>query len=188
METSEATVSGTIFLHAKEWDLTKFGSEEKLNEALKSAPEILRQMHQHATVYPISRYPAAVYAAQYEFVIKQWGPEAFREAAAFCAQRDLSTIMKLFMRIGSPYYIAKRFPHSWSHYFNRGKFTILELTPKSLQGALEGTEVYGPGSCEGTYGWSRMALEYSGAKNLKIEHPECLFKGQPRCLFNYQWD
>jgi hypothetical protein len=45
-----------------------------------------------------------------------------------------------------------------------------------------------PSRCTSSIYWTGSALEYSGAKNLRVDHPECIFKGGSRCYFVYTWE
>ncbi len=171
----------------KIWDIQKVGSEEAFQKLLLPESAEIREIFQQPAILPMTKYPARIYCQMYEFTAKNFGAQAFQEAAAHTAFKDLNASMRFFMKIGSPAFVAKRFPQSWSHYFSAGTFSILKLTSNTMEAALDGAEVYGLGGCQGTIGWTRMALEYAGAKNLQIEHPECAVKGKSRCLLNYKW-
>jgi len=100
---------------------------------------------------------------------------------------DLGTVMKIFMKVGSPSFVASRFPSVWKNYFNQGGVRILKSIHHELEIVVEGAEAYRRAGCEGTLGWTAMALEYAGAKDLVAHHHECLFQGGGRCLFDYRW-
>lgn len=91
------------------------------------------------------------------------------------------------MKLGSPGLTVKGFPGAYKQYFSSGGVRILSSTSNSAEIELTGAEAYGQGVCSATLGWTRMALEYAGAKDIKTEHVECLFHKGKRCLIHYTW-
>lgn len=187
MPTEEATFKGLIIIGMKQWIMERYG-ERGLEAFYGKFPPEMRDKLKQGIILPISKLSADYYIKSYEATRELWGPNTFQECAGHVAFKDLSSVMKFFMKIGTPSLTASRFPSAWKHYFSQGAFTILESTSNQLTASLEDAEAYGRAGCEGTLGWTKMALEYAGAKQLKAEHHACRFKGQDsNCLFRYSW-
>lgn len=186
---SDAKVKGLIFLGARRWMTATYG-EDGFRSFLAKLSDEDRAPWTSGIILPVSWLPARAYVSMYEAQEALWGSgdgRHFQRAAAAVAFDDLSTVMKVFMKMGSPAFVAKRFPMAWDRYFDTGAFRLLEQGTNTLEASLEGARAYGEAGCAGTIGWSRQALEYAGAKGLHVEHPECAFAGGSRCLLRFSW-
>lgn len=185
------SVKGLIFKNTKTWLLKEYGNKG-LNDFVKSLPVEEQLFWIGPEISPVAWWPAQMFDHVYEIVNKLWGkkdPDVFKKGAAFVAFQDLSKIMKMFMKLGSPSTIAGRFPLVWRHYFDTGMVRIINKTTNSISIEIIGAAGYGLAGCTSAIGWTTMALEYSGAKNLKVEHPRCIFNdGHSTCLVQYAWD
>jgi len=180
-----ATVKGPIFIGARKWILENMKSG--WDNILAAMPEADQPFWKTFNILPISQVPAVHYSNMYNAFLKLWDEETFQTCAGAVALDDLGTFMRFFMRIGSPGMTFSHFPKAYRQYFNIGEFKILSQDAEAGEAELAGADVYGQGGCSGTLGWTRRALEYSGAKQLKVWHPECRFKGQNRCLLKFTW-
>ncbi len=184
-----AKVKGTIIKGAKDIILDKFGEKGYKDFLEKTPPEDLPTW-EAKQIIAVSLIPAAVYRNMSTTFESVWGDregKLFQEIAGKVAIRDLGSFMKFFMKVGTPSFVAQRFPTIWKQYFTAGEYKIIHSTPNSLEAVLEGTKEYGIGGCYGTLGWTRAALEYAGAKSCHIDHSECLFENQSACRFIYEW-
>ena len=185
----ESQVKGLIFQGARRWMLRRYG-EAGLESFIAKLPEPDRALWTSDIILPMSWLPASAYTSMYEAQESLWGTgdgQLFQEAAAAVAFDDLSSVMKLFMKLGSPSFIAKRFPTVWDRYFSGGRYRVITLGSNELVAEVEDARAYGEAGCHGTMGWTRQALTYSGAKSLRIEHTECVFAGAARCVFRCAW-
>lgn len=185
-----AAVKGLIFRGARTW-IIKTRGEAGFEEFLGALPEEDRALWTESIILPVSWMPARLYHSMYDAEEALWGTgdgRIFQAAAASVAFDDLSTVMKIMMKLGSPGMVAKRFPEVWNRYFDTGTFTNLSNERGKLEVSLdEATQVYGKAGCQGTIGWMGEALRYAGASDLRVDHRECAFSGAPRCVFRCSW-
>jgi hypothetical protein len=184
---SNATFKGLIILGAKKW-FAENKSPEEFETFVKAFPENEREYWTKAKVMPISKIPASMYVNLYKIICTMWSDELFQKIGGAVALNDLGTILRIFIKIGTPSFTAKSFPNSYKQYFNVGEFKTISMTSNSAEFELIGAEPYGQAGCSGILGWSRMALEYAGAKQLTIDHSECLNRGKKHCVFKYAWE
>ena len=186
----QATVKGLIFLGGLDYLLKTYG-EEKYQQYVSYMPEEAQQKIKSKQILPISQLPASWYIGLMDAYIKIWGEkegiDAFQKGAAAVAFKDLGTVMKFFMKIGSPSITGSKFPTSYSRYFSHGKITITAHSSTSLNLRLEDAKDYGRAGCLGSLGWMKEALSYSGARDLIARHDECVFAGKPACTFSFKW-
>lgn len=185
----EPQVKGLIFQGARRWMMRRYG-EAGLESFVARLPAPHRALWTSGIILPMSWLPASAYVSLYEAQESLWGTgdgRLFQEAAAAVAFDDLSSIMKLFMKLGSPSFVAKRFPTVWDRYFSGGRYRVITLESNEHVAEVEDARAYGEAGCHGTAGWTRQALTYSGAKALHVDHTECVFRGHARCLFRFSW-
>ncbi len=184
-----ATVKGLIINGVKDFMLEKYG-EQGFKNFLKKTPQEDLPVWTEKRVIATSKIPASVYKNMFDSFECLWGSgdgKKFQAAAAYVAFQDLGSVMKFFMKVGSPSFVAQRFPSVWKQYFSAGEVKIIQLKTNFAEMLLEGASEYGRAGCLGTLGWTRAALEYAGAKNLHIDHSECLFQGRSACRFIFKW-
>ncbi|MFA5260563.1 MAG: hypothetical protein WC450_04980 [Candidatus Omnitrophota bacterium] len=190
MDTPPATVKGLIINGIIRFLKEKYG-EAGVHKFLDKTPEEDRQGWTGQQILAVSWVPAVIYKNAYGTMESIWGNgdgKIFEECAGVVAFYDLNTTMKFFMKIGSPGFVAQRFPSVWKKYFSAGVAKILHITGHQMEIVLEGAEEYGAAGCAGTLGWTRAALEFAGAKNLKLIQKQCIRNGAPRCHYFYSWE
>ncbi|NTV51584.1 MAG: hypothetical protein HGA76_01020 [Candidatus Firestonebacteria bacterium] len=190
VDKTQASIRAVAFLGAKKWIMTKYG-EKIYKEFLSKYPD-LAVVIERKGLLPVSWLPMKDFNVLANAIIEffgQGGTANFQEMCKWVAGDALSTTLKVFMKLGTPSFIATAFPGTFAHYFTIGKWTNLLIQSKRVEGELrEDSKDNGPARCMATMAWARGALEYSGAKNLIQLHPECIFKGGSRCYFVYTWD
>ena len=190
MDTPQATVKGLVVNGIIRFLQEKYGNDGVQKFLDKTPPED-RKVWTEQQILAISRVPAVIYKNAYATMEALWGTgdgKIFEEGAGVVAFYDLNTAMKIFMKIGSPAFVAQRFPSIWKQYFNVGTVRVILLETQKLEMVLEGAEEYGAAGCAGALGWTRAALEYAGAKNLRLTHKECTRQGGTRCHYVYAWE
>ncbi len=186
METG-ATVKGLVFIGAKKW-LHENKSAAEFEAFVKTFPESEKEYWLKEKLMPISKVPASAYVNTYKAICAQWDDATFQKVAATVAFNDLGTFMRIFIKLGTPAFTANSLPGAYKQYFSVGEFKVIQVSSHSAEFELSGAEAYGQAGCSGTLGWTRMALEYAGAKNLKADHSECKNQGKKKCVFKYTWE
>lgn len=182
-----AAVKGLIFQGARVW-LLKTHGEAGLEKFLSALPPEDRKLWEDSLILPISWLPARLYRSMFEVEQKIWGNGEFARAAASVALNDLSTVLKVMMKLSSVSTVANRLPSFWGHYFDTGSLTLVSNEPGKVTIAFDvAAQVYGEAGCQGAIGWVGAALQYAGAKNLQVEHPECAFKNASKCVLHYKF-
>jgi len=182
-----ATVKGLIFIGVKKWFAENKPTED-FERFIKTFPENERDFWTKSTVMPISKVPASLYINTYKAFCTLWSEALFQTVAATVAFNDLGTFMRIFIKLGTPAFTANSLSGAFKQYFNVGEFKIVSVTSHAAEFELIGAEAYGEAGCSGTLGWTRMALEYAGAKHLVADHSDCRYHGRGRCVFRYKWE
>jgi hypothetical protein len=114
------------------------------------------------------------------------------EIARFVADRDLNSLYKALLRMGSPSFVLQRSDALWRRYFDVGDFGYHEVDRHEYRLTLEapadpesGPDVW---TCnEGVSNWLTHALHLTGAKQGKVTHVRCRFAGASRCEYQARW-
>ena len=113
-----------------------------------------------------------------------------RKIAAHIADKDLNTVYKMILRLGSPEFLLRRTDSLWSRYFDSGKLTFEEVGPKRFKLFLNAPATPGapdrltcdPGVCA----WIEMGMKNTGVEGV-VKHLECRFTNGSRCEYAVTW-
>lgn len=113
-----------------------------------------------------------------------------RKVAGYIADRDLNSVYKMILRLGSPEFLLRRTDSLWSRYFDSGRFTHQELEPHRFKLMLDAPSgantpdrlTCGPGVCS----WIEMGMKHTGVEG-RVQHVECRFDNGNRCEYVATW-
>lgn len=114
--------------------------------------------------------------------------------ALFCGhlgERELTTLVKLVLKMGSPEFMLKRTGFLWSRYFSTGKFGAAQQEPSYwrlwLEAPADIEQTAGPLTCaNGPAPWLERGLGLAGVEGT-VRHLRCRYRGAPRCEFEARW-
>jgi hypothetical protein len=113
-----------------------------------------------------------------------------RKVASYIADRDLNSVYKMILRLGSPEFLLRRTDSLWSRYFDSGRFTHQEIGPKRFKLSLEAPSTgdtpdrltCGPG----VSAWIEMGMKNTGVDG-RVQHVDCRFTNGARCEYLATW-
>lgn len=138
-----------------------------------------------------TRIPAVLFDRLYLAITSLWGkgqPDHFANFIGEAAERNIHGFLKFLILFNNPTIMAHSVPRLFKYYFDTGTVTMLALKKKYVEFKLVGAEPYGEGLCHGIISWGKKGLTMTGAKNIKVNHQECLHKGRPVCIFKVWWE
>ena len=124
------TVRGAIMAGLLEW-LQRRGD---LEAVVAQLPESLHPHYEVRAIVSTSRVPARALDELGDEMIRRFGLELFQQSVAQIAEADLGRTMTFLMKLGSPGFVAKRFPRIWRHYFSHGTYEIVSLGKDGEEG------------------------------------------------------
>ena len=164
----------------------KFGAE-KYAEIVKTLPTqdqaALRIVLPHHWV-PVQAMLDLVHAAA-----KATGQDARKlafELGQFSAEDGLTTIYKLFFKVGSPEFILGRAAKVWRNFYDVSEMTLHHSVPGHVTVRISGFPIKDDVFCERIRGWLHKATLMMGYQP-EIAHPMCTFKGDPYCEYAIDW-
>ncbi len=182
---------GSILVHLREYANTSYGQGAWADMMGRATPEdraILGGIVIAGGWYPVGVWNRALGAllAQHTVAIDN----EMRKVASYIADRDLNSVYKMILRLGSPEFLLRRTDSLWSRYFDSGRFTHQELGPKKFKLLLEAPHTgdtpdrltCGPG----VSAWIEMGMKNTGVEG-RVQHVSCRFENKERCEYIATW-
>lgn len=110
-----------------------------------------------------------------------------REVGAYEAQRDFNRVLRVLMRIASPLQMFRTHARLWSHFQASGSWTMLPLTGGGMRATLDGWAV-DDALCAELTGYLGKLIEFTGGRQVSVDHKECRARRAPACVFEFWWD
>jgi hypothetical protein len=95
----------------------------------------------------------------------------------------LTTVYKIFFKVGSPGFIISRAARVFASYYDTGDLKVVESEAGRAVIELTALEGGAPQFCERIYGWMQRTLERAGTKGLRLAHTACVHRGDAACRF-----
>ena len=183
---------GLLFNHLERWAVAEHG-QEAWDSALAGSGAREREMFDRI-ILASSWHPIEAWNTIVRDFFGQQYSDPNEGMSLFCAhlgERELTTLVRLVLKIGSPEFMLKRTGFLWKRYFDSGLFGAEEEAPgrwrlwltddadeSRTAGALTCTNGPGP--------WLQRGLELSGTGGT-VRHVRCRFDGHERCEFEARW-
>jgi hypothetical protein len=190
--TANGRAKGLIFNYLREWVVDNHGEEawkKALARALPGERELYDGILLASSWQPVAAWNglcSAFFSQQY--ADPNVGMRAF---CGFLGERELTTLVKMVLKLGSPEFMLKRTGFLWGRYFDTGTFTAEEMGPGhwrlSLQGPSDEQTTAGALTCANGPGpWLERGLALSGNPGT-VRHVRCRYQGLDRCEFDARW-
>jgi len=141
-------------------------------------------------VTPVMRFKETTNQALINNLVAEFldgDPERAVELGRFIIDDGLSTIYRVFFKVGSPKMIIARANRLWRQYHEVGSLETFDIESKSIRVRL--TFPYTDlAFCRLMTGTVFSSLERSGANNVILKHEKCAAKGDPYCQYYVTWD
>ena len=109
------------------------------------------------------------------------------EMGRFSADFGLKSIYKVFFRLADPGFIIHKASQVFDSYYRPGTMIVERAAPQEALLRLTGFDQPSPVFCDRLLGWMERTLELCGAKEICMEHPRCLSRGDASCDYMGRW-
>jgi hypothetical protein len=185
---SEVQIKGTALVSAQRYVRERFGDEAWLAVLLGLEPEDRHRLEQGILVsawYPFSLFIRLVRRLEADFGGQV--PRLHREMGRAAAEYGLTTIHKLFFKVGSPQFIISRVANVWRTYNSSGDMTAPLCEHGHAIVELAGFAEPARELCERLPGFFERTVELSGGREVRLVHAQCVNRGEPVCRFEAWW-
>ena len=184
-----ARVKGTAVQSSLRYVKERFG-DLALARILQALPEADRGRLEHGVLasswYEVDLFLRFMVEAERQLAPQE--PDLVLNMGRASCDYGLTTVYKVFFKIGSPEFIIGRAARVFSSYYDTGELRILETGPGRCLAELVGFEGGAPQFCARMFGWMQRTLELAGARNLRPRHDVCVHRGGAVCRFEGDWD
>src|SRR5262249_51126499 len=152
----------------------------RIVEALAPETRELIDTHPLATGwYPFEQFVDLMLVA--DRIAGEGDLELVRKLGHHAATANLSTVLRIFIRFGSPEFSLGKAAKVWNLYHDTGRAETESLGPKSI--ALQVFEHGAPHRvlCLTLLGWVRAYLEATGCKAVVVREVQCRLQAADRC-------
>ena len=182
-----ARVKGTAVVASMRYVSERFGAGA-LTDVLGALPEEERSVLE-GSVLAASWYPMPTFLHFMQEAEKKLGaqePDLIRRMGRASAEYGVTTVYKIFFKVGSPEFIIGRAARVFGTYYDTGKLTVVETRAGRAILDLEGFEG-APQFCARIRGWMERTVELAGGKDLRSQHTRCVHRGDVLCRFEGTW-
>ncbi len=183
---------GLLFNHLERWAIEEHGQQAWDSALSNSGPreqELFGRIILASSWQPIKSWNTIVRS----FFGQQYS-DPNEGMSLFCAhlgERELTTLVRLVLKIGSPEFMLKRTGFLWKRYFDSGIFGAEQEAPGHwwlwLTDDADESRTAGALTCANGPGpWLQRGLELSGTGGT-VRHVRCRFDGHDRCEFEARW-
>jgi hypothetical protein len=111
-----------------------------------------------------------------------------RELGRSGADANLTTIYRLFFKIGSVHWILGRGVRLWSAHYDSGYTEIANKGAKAAVMRVHGFSTPHRAHCLSVLGWIERSVELSGGKRPKVDESKCRTRGDDLCQIEISWE
>ncbi len=111
-----------------------------------------------------------------------------RDLGRFGADANLTTIYRLFYKVGTVHWILGRAVRLWSAHYDSGYLEVMTRGPKTTVLRIRGFDSPNRAHCLSVMGWAERSIELSGGKSVTMSEPLCRTKGDELCQLEATWE
>ena len=111
-----------------------------------------------------------------------------RELARHGADANLTTIYRLFYKVGTTQWILGRAVRLWGAHYDSGYLEVLTRGPRTAVLKMRNFDTPHPVHCMSVLAWAQRSIELSGGKNVKSAETKCRTRGDDWCQLESTWE
>lgn len=183
-------IKGTAVIAIRDFVKTNFG--DKYNEWLLSLPDnaksIFSGVIDSSGWYPLEEGGLIPTKMTAEMFFNGDYEKGAWDAGKFSAQKALTGIYKIFVKASSPGYIIQRASRVFATYYRPCEMSVIDRKEKSVLLEISNMTKSDLVIEYRIAGWIQKALEISGSKNVSIDIPQSISRGDEVTRFDIRWE
>ncbi len=183
-----ANVKGTAFTSRLLWVRLSHGQEgvERLAASVEAPlAQLVREGAVMSRWYPFEQFVELNLA-----IDRTWGKgdlSLIRSLGRHGADANLTTIYRLFYKVGTVKWILARASRLWGMHYDSGDLYVDMYPGREVGLRIEKFETPHQAHCLSVLGWAERSIELSGGADVKIAEIACRTRGGPACRFRASW-
>ncbi|MDB4956121.1 MAG: hypothetical protein JWO36_3690 [Myxococcales bacterium] len=114
--------------------------------------------------------------------------DLIRTLGRYGADANLTTIYRLFFKVGTVHWILGRAVRLWSAHYDSGYMEVVTKGTKSVSLRVRGFSTPHQAHCLSVAGWAERSIELSGGKRPTMVETLCRTRGDDICQFDSAWE
>jgi hypothetical protein len=110
-----------------------------------------------------------------------------KELGRHGADANLTTIYRLFYKVGTVKWILARAPRLWGMHYDGGSLHVDSYPGREAALRVEGFPEPHRAHCLSVLGWTERSVELSGGTSVRSEETACRVRGGAHCRFLLSW-
>jgi hypothetical protein len=103
------------------------------------------------------------------------------------ADANLTTIYRLFYKVGTVKWIMARAARLWGMHYDAGRMLVTQAPGKEVELRIDGFPTPHRAHCLSVQGWAERSVELSGGRDVALDELSCRVIGDPTCRFRITW-
>lgn len=113
--------------------------------------------------------------------------QLYRDMGRASADEALTTIYRIFFKVGSPQFVVSKAASIFRTYYDGGHLRATVAEPGRAVLELHGFPQPARELCARVTGWIERTVELAGATRLTVTHDACVSLGAAACRFEARW-
>jgi hypothetical protein len=111
-----------------------------------------------------------------------------RELGRHGADANLTTIYRLFYKVGTTHWILGRAVRLWSAHYDTGFLEVLTRGARSAILRIHAFAIPDLTHCLSVIGWCERSIELSGGRRVEVADQKCRMRGDELCQLEATWE
>lgn len=184
-----ANVKGSALSSRVLWVQLNHG-EAGIQRLLPQCSAELRATIEHG-VHKARWYPLAQFVELIATIDRLFGKGDLAlvdELARHGADANLTTIYRLFFKVGTTHWILGRAVRLWSAHYDSGFLEVMTRGPKTAVLRIRNFDTPHEIHCRSVMGWAARSIELSGGKRVTSKETKCRLAGDEFCQLESSWE
>jgi hypothetical protein len=120
-----------------------------------------------------------------------WGHgdlELVKTLGRYGADANLTTIYRLFYKVGTVHWILGRAVRLWSAHYDSGYLEVMTRGARGAVGRIRGFATPHEVHCRSVAGWCERCIELSGGGRAEVVETRCRTRGDELCQLEMKWE
>jgi predicted hydrocarbon binding protein len=123
----------------------------------------------------------------FENVLGTGNGDLVKNFARFEAEKDLNTVLRIFLRMANPGMVLKKASGFWHRFYDWGELVVEQIDKNSAIAMIKDAPFVDPLFCMQIESYFKRFFELVGAKDMEVVHRICKAKGAEHCIFEGKW-
>jgi hypothetical protein len=103
------------------------------------------------------------------------------------ADANLTTIYRLFYKVGTTKWILERASRLWGMHYDSGQLIVQQSPGREVELRIQDFATPHRIHCLAVQGWAERSVELSGATDVALDEVSCRASGDETCRFRITW-